>query len=906
MSLHQLANEMRNAGRGNDKMLMHMTPGEVHGLQKLAMAHGGSLTINPETGLPEAGFLSSILPMIAGFALGPAGMGLMTSMQAGLAVGAVSTLATGSLQKGIMAGLGAYGGAGLGSGLNAVGSTTTAPALGPTAIAPTSTLGNTSALANVGAAPAANISSITGQPLGFQGYQAGANPYTNFANAQSANLANTQAAQAAQLAKGPFAGTGVSAANFPRPSGPSGMPIQTRGAAQASEAADALRNEYLRANPVQAADISSIDPTVIEARNIGSTPLRPGDATVNQPFAPKNIARPDASDALSYEDLKRAAAERADSVIAASDARAAAENAAKASKSAAASNITDVKVEPKIFENYKPTTAVKPPATEYIKPYSLANRGAPFVEPGTVSTQGSAAMQGAKRATSGVEGIKDLYAAMEKDAPYSSMAAGFSTLSALNQPPPKPKKAKTLIRPYDLRKDKIYDTDVGPSSSAERRYFDTEWTALEPYEAPGPEYGASGGLARLAEGGSTLFYNEKTGKVEPKTTSSNANKISSTGQALDEYGGYRGQYGQYYNANNQPQMWYMDPNITTKEAVLARNAAGVTLPSKTAATPPVSTVEGLNELYQEQFGRAADPSAIESYIGKGYTPEQITGFLQSSEEYAPIKERKAAEAKQATYANPTQIANIYDSVLGRTPDMAGLDYYSGQNLTPAEIKQQLMQSEEYKTNLTKPFVPAISYTGSTLSYDDVKKQLGHNPTLQEIGTANRAFVPNRATIEGAPEYQTPEQRLGLAKTNALDSTPDFYAMMNKRLAAQAETKADGGVIQVPNAMDMYANGGGIQGYNLGGYSDGGRLLRGPGDGVSDGIPATIGDRQPARLADGEFVIPARIVSELGNGSTEAGAKRLYAMMARVQRARRKTVGKNKVAVNSKADKHLPA
>ena len=84
------------------------------------------------------------------------------------------------------------------------------------------------------------------------------------------------------------------------------------------------------------------------------------------------------------------------------------------------------------------------------------------------------------------------------------------------------------------------------------------------------------------------------------------------------------------------------------------------------------------------------------------------------------------------------------------------------------------------------------------------------------------------------------------------------------------------------------------------------MLRGPGDGVSDGIPATIGNRQPARLADGEFVIPARIVSELGNGSTEAGAKRLYAMMDRVQKARRKTVGKGKVAVNSKADKHLPA
>ena len=107
---------------------------------------------------------------------------------------------------------------------------------------------------------------------------------------------------------------------------------------------------------------------------------------------------------------------------------------------------------------------------------------------------------------------------------------------------------------------------------------------------------------------------------------------------------------------------------------------------------------------------------------------------------------------------------------------------------------------------------------------------------------------------------------------------------------------------------LFAEGGGISdaGYNLGGYSDGGRLLRGPGDGVSDSIPAMIGKRQPARLADGEFVVPARIVSELGNGSTEAGARKLYAMMDRIQKARGKTVGKNKVAKNSRSEKYLPA
>lgn len=100
---------------------------------------------------------------------------------------------------------------------------------------------------------------------------------------------------------------------------------------------------------------------------------------------------------------------------------------------------------------------------------------------------------------------------------------------------------------------------------------------------------------------------------------------------------------------------------------------------------------------------------------------------------------------------------------------------------------------------------------------------------------------------------------------------------------------------------MMYGGGGLS--DLGGYSDGGRLLKGPGDGVSDSIPATIGGKQPARLAEGEFVVPARIVSELGNGSTDAGAQKLYAMMDRVQKARRKT--KN-VAADTKAHKYLPS
>jgi len=111
MSLQHAAKHLAAHGRGKDTELIHMDKGEIASLQKLALANGGSLTINPQTGLPEAGFLSAILPMVAG-----AGLMMIPGMQAsaaGLIVGGLQTARTGSLKQGIMAGLGAYGGAGL-------------------------------------------------------------------------------------------------------------------------------------------------------------------------------------------------------------------------------------------------------------------------------------------------------------------------------------------------------------------------------------------------------------------------------------------------------------------------------------------------------------------------------------------------------------------------------------------------------------------------------------------------------------------------------------------------------------------------------------------------------------------------------------------------------------------------
>ena len=86
-----------------------------------------------------------------------------------------------------------------------------------------------------------------------------------------------------------------------------------------------------------------------------------------------------------------------------------------------------------------------------------------------------------------------------------------------------------------------------------------------------------------------------------------------------------------------------------------------------------------------------------------------------------------------------------------------------------------------------------------------------------------------------------------------------------------------------------------------GYAKGG-YLKGPGDGMSDDIPATINGDEPAALADGEFVIPADVVSHLGNGSSEAGSKQLYTMMARIRKAR---TGNKSQGKEIKPGKYMP-
>lgn len=247
-------------------------------------------------------------------------------------------------------------------------------------------------------------------------------------------------------------------------------------------------------------------------------------------------------------------------------------------------------------------------------------------------------------------------------------------------------------------------------------------------------------------------------------------------------------------------------------------------------------------------------------------------------------------AERTQYALPT--IPLSDKDQARVTD-EGIKNTFGQEGYP----QDRMARTMYKYGISPERVANIFDVPVADVQSSYRKALGPNQNLlgglygeyDQTTHPNRGNYPYRRPGSGGVTYFSP-----MTYTPTVVQAPPTGDVTPKN-AAQflPEVKAASGGMMAAGGIST-----------LGGYSDGGRLLRGPGDGVSDSIPAIIGNKQPARLADGEFVIPARVVSEIGNGSTDAGAKKLYAMMDRIQKARKKSI-KN-VAANTKADKYLPA
>ena len=206
------------------------------------------------------------------------------------------------------------------------------------------------------------------------------------------------------------------------------------------------------------------------------------------------------------------------------------------------------------------------------------------------------------------------------------------------------------------------------------------------------------------------------------------------------------------------------------------------------------------------------------------------------------------------------------------------------NVMPAAINQAAGTAISQAPLPNIADVPKTGFTDifkSTPGGPDFGQRVGNylvqNPTqaaMSGSSLANMMFNPVETKMPGEEKYDGPLSRFRY--------DPSFYRPAYAGGGGITDLDLGSASRLSPSPVMMMASGG-IS--HLGSYSDGGRLLKGPGDGMSDSIPAKIGRRQPARLADGEFVVPADVVSHLGNGSTDAGAKQLYAMMDKVRRAR---------------------
>lgn len=758
MSLAALADHMASKGRGGDSMLVHMAPQEVQALQALAQRHGKTLTINPETGQPEALSLKSLLPAIAGFALGPAGFGLMSAGMAGATVGGITALATGDISRGLMAGLGAYGGAGLGESLMGAGA------------------GAAQQAAMAGMSPEQIAAAMNETGLTQQGVlnQAAADAATTFAKsgATSQMGAGLEAITKSPEAFGTFAKDNwktLAAATVSPMLASEGVktttprPMDTGYIRQ--KKFNPYTQQYIDLEPVKASEWGSrrfsdyADGGIVALADGGVS-----DTAVQNWFA-SNAGATDAQIAQAMDQFTVSPEQ--------------------------VSRVTGVGL-PQVQQRYE--AAIAP---QIVSSYTEGVAG----PGGTTATPGS-----------GYLGIYDDLTQRGITAPELFNAPGYKGWS---QPDiSHAYDVAAAINQFDPRTDAVTPSDKQWAAFMDANKFSTKDIA----QATG-----------LSQAEVQRRYD--AAKMLPVKT---ATTIPGGGiGTLDTYTGGLSTTPQTYAppGTTNPYGNYMTPGDIT------RNPDGTVTVQPNIPGRPYGGFTGIGQLK-------------DAYTAGGGSLGQDNLFM------------------------PQTVQDMYNRYTTSGGSQQAYDYLM--NKGAASIKKPVAPGGQ----LMRPYSEAVLG-------QDVAAATGSTTQRYIFDPRTRRYVLNPAYVDpNAPKKE--ETKTETVQTEQPVKTGRF---------------AQGGYAL--GGLGALA-GGGQAGYNLGDYSDGGRLLKGPGDGVSDSIPATIGDKQPARLADGEFVVPARIVSELGNGSTDAGARKLYAMMDRVQRARGKTTGKGKVAKDTSADKYLPA
>ncbi len=843
-SMAGLASLVQSRGRNGDSMLVHMTPGEVSGLQSLALAHGGQLSINPDTGLYEANFLKKLLPTIIGAVLTPLTGGLINPLTAGFLVGGVEAARTGDLGKGLMAGLGAYGGAGLSTALAGTGA---AAATGAGEVVKTAGAEAAAAAAKEGATQAAQKAAsdaamreaaqaqiksklTTGAGQGIFGRLPEGVASLKNMGAGTAEIFKTGGA-----GLGGIGGMGAAGSAF----GTLGMPAK---AGLTMTAANALSPDMEVPGGGYQIDDSYYEGNEYDP---ATGTFRGGQWRKGYPgFPPPGMAE--------------------GGVIPAPNGS---------------------------YPLARPSNSVGGYGPD-IDPYTGEEQ---FADGGSVGNNQSLEAYYQSLLAPPVQqggGGQDFANYMQGLNKFVTSPVAAPTPPA-QQPPP---------------------AGVAPPGAGGR-----------PIAGGGGYYGDGGMRWDSTQGRFVADAPQgRPGGNDPFSAIGNID-LSNFGNidfsALQRYmGGMSGARGGNTPGPKAPFdrgvddqfIDYMgdDMGIGAGDMGGGMGGMGDTGGGMGAGAGGMPDLSGIDlSALQGMIGGGMGQGPATNPFAEGYTPSADTGMG----DVAYAGGTPGFDMTGGMGGGMDEIAYA-----GGTPgfDMTGggREYTPPPDFSSGPIMPMQPQMPEPAPQ-PAPQQPAFDMGGFDFSSLAGLGSLGGGMDFGGMGGMQQPApqpAPDMGGFGGGMDFSG----LGGFDAGAMAPQPapsyDMSAFggfggMPQQPAPSFDMGGMGGGMDFGGGMDYsgmdfgsvggFAGGGPIQ------YAAGGKFLRGPGDGMSDDIKANINGEQEARLADGEFVIPADVVSHIGNGSSEAGADRLYKMMADIRKAR---TGKTRQAPEINVKKYLPA
>lgn len=297
-------------------------------------------------------------------------------------------------------------------------------------------------------------------------------------------------------------------------------------------------------------------------------------------------------------------------------------------------------------------------------------------------------------------------------------------------------------------------------------------------------------------------------------------------------------------------------------------------------------------------------SPSEAFAGQGFLQDELgnaykiddSGNLtfkdSSGTDFTYNEEKGGFTDKDGNFAGGNNSNSLLDYV--KKYGKAALDLLKDKNgkYSPAKLLSLgigaygLLKKDE-QGGYSRP-VPKLDMVREQVQYNDPNRRPGEGG--RQYFTDPRFVAQGNAEALAAAKAASAEQAAGIQaayKARPAEAPNPYAGKMNLAFSRPAEqapvSNQPTGLPQIPEPFQLNAQGG--IGMAQGGIADAGRYLQGKTDGMADEIPSSIDGEQPAALSHGEFVIPADVVSHLGNGNSDAGAQKLYEMMSRIRQAR---------------------